>query len=630
MLRQGFGEISQKRQLLFGLVGGTAYQQTVTKTYDAMGNKVTEDYPTSLSLEYSYNYINRLSSIYDGSNTIASYGYIGSRMETQTFQSGATQTNTYGGFRNEVTSIHHQTSTPTTSERLDYGYDKNHDRLYERYGGSGSAGDGFAYDKLRRLTNAWMGSTVPESPSGNTYVTKIDYNMDDDGNRTSVVTTAWLGAPGTTNYTTNSLNQYSDVGGTSRTHDDNGNLTDDGTNLYEYDYRNQLVRVKLKSGGATVATYKYDAAGRRVEKDVNGGATQRYIYSGLETIETQDNAGNWKQSFVFRDAIDAVVMLEQADVLDHDGDLNTSETTRSFYHTNALGSVMQITDALQAEVAKYRYNPYGAVTITIGGTPQSSDPLGQPWMYTGRFKDEESGLYYYRARMYDSAKGRFLRRDPLGYGPGPSLYGYAEENPASYRDPLGLEGGKGKPRKPAPKWKFPKRERDFNKAMKRCWLRGRTRKACLDCCHNEAEELADELNGDYKNNVKWCDWKYASHKEDVDRVRKQQRDFSLFLDSLSLVTTISNLLDLRLALKGVSSAGDVLTDAWQASAGTIAITGAQRLVGGTLKIWFERTALYGNLWLECRGDAKATQRSAALALGRALANCLNKCCKKSP
>ena len=318
-------------------VGGTAYQQTVTKTYDAMGNKVTEDYPTSLSLEYSYNYINRLSSIYDGSNTIASYGYIGSRMETQTFQSGATQTNTYGGFRNEVTSIHQQTSTPTTIERLDYGYDKNHDRLYERYGGSGSAGDGFAYDKLRRLTNAWMGSTAPESPSGNTYVTKIDYNMDDDGNRTSVVTTAWLGAPGTTNYTTNSLNQYSDVGGTSRTHDDNGSLTDDGTNLYEYDYRNQLVRVKLKSGGATVATYKYDAAGRRVEKDVNGGATQRYIYSGLETIETQDNAGNWKQSFVFRDAIDAVVMLEQADVLDHDGDLNTSETTRSFYHTNALG-----------------------------------------------------------------------------------------------------------------------------------------------------------------------------------------------------------------------------------------------------------------------------------------------------
>jgi len=63
-------------------------------------------------------------------------------------------------------------------------------------------------------------------------------------------------------------------------------------------------------------------------------------------------------------------MLEQADVLDFDGDSNTSETTRSFYHRNALGSVMEITDMNEAEVVSYRYDPYGTVTITVGGTPQ--------------------------------------------------------------------------------------------------------------------------------------------------------------------------------------------------------------------------------------------------------------------
>ena len=86
-----------------------------------------------------------------------------------------------------------------------------------------------------------------------------------------------------------------------------------------------------------------------------------------------------------------------------------------------------------------RYDPYGATTITIGGTPQSSDPLGQPWGYTARHSDEETGLYYYRARAYDPARGRFLQRDPLVYWPGPNVYEYAASSPAERRDPLGLE-----------------------------------------------------------------------------------------------------------------------------------------------------------------------------------------------
>ena len=43
------------------------------------------------------------------------------------------------------------------------------------------------------------------------------------------------------------LNQYTTVGGTSRTHDNNGNLKDDGTYLFGYDYQNRLVELKNKS-----------------------------------------------------------------------------------------------------------------------------------------------------------------------------------------------------------------------------------------------------------------------------------------------------------------------------------------------------------------------------------------------
>jgi len=59
-----------------------------------------------------------------------------------------------------------------------------------------------------------MGSARPSSPVGQTYTRKIDYNYDEDGNRTSVVVTAWGTMPGTTSYTTSNLYQYTSVGGT--------------------------------------------------------------------------------------------------------------------------------------------------------------------------------------------------------------------------------------------------------------------------------------------------------------------------------------------------------------------------------------------------------------------------------
>jgi len=128
-------------------------------------------------------------------------------------------------------------------------------------------------------------------------------------------------------------------------------------------------------------------------------------------------------------------------VLDYDTDGNTTEVTRNFYHRNALGSVMEITDMNQAVVVSYRYDPYGKVTITRGGVTQSSDPLANHWTFTGRFLDEEARLYYYRARFYDPALGRFLQRDPLGYVAGPDLFLYVDGSTTNACDPSGLRGG---------------------------------------------------------------------------------------------------------------------------------------------------------------------------------------------
>ena len=62
-----------------------------------------------------------------------------------------------------------------------------------------------------------------------------------------------------------------------------------------------------------------------------------------------------------------------------------------------------------------------------------------PYGFTGRRIDKESGLYYYRARYYSSQLGRFLETDPMEYVDSFNLYAYVCNNPVNWFDPLGLE-----------------------------------------------------------------------------------------------------------------------------------------------------------------------------------------------
>ena len=111
-------------------------------------------------------------------------------------------------------------------------------------------------------------------------------------------------------------------------------------------------------------------------------------------------------------------------------------------------------------VERYRYDPYGKVTV-LHGEKDTSDPEnpiyydkdgdvtewdedtgGSDWdneiLYCGYRYDPETALYHVRERMYHPTLGRWLQRDPIGYVDGMSLYEYVGSCPLAEVDPLGL------------------------------------------------------------------------------------------------------------------------------------------------------------------------------------------------
>jgi len=68
----------------------------------------------------------------------------------------------------------------------------------------------------------------------------------------------------------------------------------------------------------------------------------------------------------------------------------------------------------------------------------STGSIVNPFTYTAREFDSETGLMYYRARYYDQSNGRFLSEDPIRFLGGKNYYLYAKNNPVLFSDPQGL------------------------------------------------------------------------------------------------------------------------------------------------------------------------------------------------
>ena len=101
-----------------------------------------------------------------------------------------------------------------------------------------------------------------------------------------------------------------------------------------------------------------------------------------------------------------------------------------YYNADGLGSITSLTDASGQIAATYTYDSFGKLTASTG-------TVTNPFRYTGRELDSSTGLYYYRARYYDAAVGRFVSNDPIRFRTGTNFYMYVLNNPVLLVDPLG-------------------------------------------------------------------------------------------------------------------------------------------------------------------------------------------------
>jgi RHS repeat-associated protein len=278
--------------------------------------------------------------------------------------------------------------------------------LWSEQQGSGgpqiTAQDTVAHDGMDRVTAiAYFKNGSPFSSS--------TFTFDPDGNiRTGAETRVYDVA--TARLLNRSANTYS--------YDRAGNL-DTATIVgigwkYIYDALNRLIAVR--QNGLTLARYAYDVLGRRIVKKVYSGPNAGYlrmIYRGPDVAAEADEAGTLTLGYSAGLGIDNIVAIHKY----NDG-------TDYYVVQDALHSVRGLSRRDGTWIASWRYGIYGAM---IDST--NSAPFSLRYRWTGREYDIETGLYFFRARYYDTASQRFTQEDPIGYAGGENLYAYAGGKP---------------------------------------------------------------------------------------------------------------------------------------------------------------------------------------------------------
>lgn len=217
-------------------------------------------------------------------------------------------------------------------------------------------------------------------------------------------------------YQINGLNQLTEENGRAYSYDANGCLIGLGDKQYSYDALCRLIQVEAPNGKTS---YRYDAFHRRISKSVNGDPII-YLYQGQSEIGAIAD-GKIEQLRILGKGIAGEISGAVAFELG-------AETYIPLY--DGSGNVAALLTLDGDPVQTYRYSAFGQLHESLGS-------VENPWMFSSKRLDQETGFYEFGRRYYFPEVGRWITPDPAGFEDGVNLYAYVHNSPLTHIDPDG-------------------------------------------------------------------------------------------------------------------------------------------------------------------------------------------------
>ncbi len=433
------GQLTAEYQSVSGAVD-TSTTPEVQYAYDATTGRLTSiTYPDGYVLDYNYgssgslnDSISRLDSISDDTGTLESYVYQGldTVVERDHPQDDVNLIITLDAFGRVAVQDWYDTTTSSTVDYYQYGYDADGDVLYSDNLVDAVFSELYTYNNLNELTSFERGTlTSPLDAISGTPTATQSWDLDALGNFTSVTTNGT-----TVDNTANQQNEYTALGSATPTYDANGNMTTDETGQqYVYDAWNRLVAVKDSSGDVE-ASYSYDGLGRRVTETHSDTTTALYFSAAGQVLEEQVGGVTQAHNVWSPVYVNALILRDQSS--EGDGTLDQ----RLYVMQDANWNVTGLVNTSGAVVERFVYSPYGVATVLAPdwSTRESSD-YGWMYLFQGGRYDVATGDYIFNARDYRPTTGQWMERDPLGQGAGdPNIGRFVGDSPTNATDPSGL------------------------------------------------------------------------------------------------------------------------------------------------------------------------------------------------
>ncbi|RPI94809.1 MAG: toxin, partial [Chloroflexi bacterium] len=226
------------------------------------------------------------------------------------------------------------------------------------------------------------------------------------------------------------------------TYDSHGNITSmSHLPTMAWDFKDQLratTRQVVNNGTPKTTYYVYNAGGQRVWKVTENQNEQRVkerIYLGGFEVYREFN-GSSGDVTLERESLHVMDDKQRIALVETQTGPVQEEPLIRYQLGNHLGSASVELDKDSALISYEEYYPYGTTSFQAGRS--AAEVKLRRYRYTGKERDEESGLYYHGARYYAAWDGKWLNPDPSGIQDAVNLYQYVSGNPVRLTDPSGL------------------------------------------------------------------------------------------------------------------------------------------------------------------------------------------------